>query len=186
MGFDPDNPNRKKIDGSKLRRVVDVADGATATATIGVSIAPRPTAASTSILRTASPPVAAATQIASIIGRTVVADTRRKILPLMFRSRRNDTRKRSRTGKREACSRPGGDRGAARVRSAAVVAGLGDRHGTYSNIDSLRQFKQAALDEGWVIVAADGVEVEKNKEGSMRWPCIAAAFDYLMAKLGRQ
>ncbi len=50
---------------------------------------------------------------------------------------------------------------------------------TYSNIDSMRQFKQAALDEGWVILAADAVEAEKNKEGSMRWPCIAAAFDYL-------
>jgi hypothetical protein len=51
----------------------------------------------------------------------------------------------------------------------------------YSNIDSLRQFKQAANDEGWVIIAADGVELEKNKEGSVRWPCLAAALDYLTA-----
>ena len=51
----------------------------------------------------------------------------------------------------------------------------------YSNIDSLRQFKDAALNENWVVLAADGVEAEKNKEGAMRWPCIAAAFDYLTA-----
>jgi hypothetical protein len=51
----------------------------------------------------------------------------------------------------------------------------------YSNIDSLRQFKQAAVDEGWVILAADGVEAEKDKEGSIKWPCAAASFDYLMA-----
>jgi hypothetical protein len=51
----------------------------------------------------------------------------------------------------------------------------------YSNIDSMRQFKQAAIDEGWVIMAADAVEAEKNKEGSLRWPTIAAAFDYLTA-----
>ncbi|HEV3410639.1 MAG TPA: glycogen-binding domain-containing protein [Chthoniobacterales bacterium] len=49
----------------------------------------------------------------------------------------------------------------------------------YSNIDSLRQFKQAALDEGWVIVAADAVEAEKNTEGGCRWPTLGAAFDHL-------
>jgi hypothetical protein len=51
----------------------------------------------------------------------------------------------------------------------------------YSNIDSLRQFKDAALNENWVVLAADCVEAEKNKEGANRWPCIAAAFDYLTA-----
>ena len=35
----------------------------------------------------------------------------------------------------------------------------------YSNIDSMRQFKQTAIDEGWVIMAADAVETEKNQEG---------------------
>ncbi len=51
----------------------------------------------------------------------------------------------------------------------------------YSNIDSLQQFKQAAVDEGWVVMAADAVEAEKNKEGGVRWPTIAAAFDYITA-----
>ncbi len=49
----------------------------------------------------------------------------------------------------------------------------------YSDIDSMRQFKDAAPAEGWVALAADAVEAEKDKEGSNRWPCIAAAFDYL-------
>jgi hypothetical protein len=33
----------------------------------------------------------------------------------------------------------------------------------YSNIDSMRQFKQTAIDEGWVIMAADAVQAEKNQ-----------------------
>jgi len=49
----------------------------------------------------------------------------------------------------------------------------------YSNIDSMQQFKQAAMDEGWVIMAADAVEAEKDQEGGPRWPTIAAAFDYI-------
>jgi dienelactone hydrolase len=49
----------------------------------------------------------------------------------------------------------------------------------YSNIDSLQQFKDAAAAEGWVTLAADGVETEAKKEGGDRWPTIAAAFDYL-------
>jgi hypothetical protein len=51
----------------------------------------------------------------------------------------------------------------------------------YSNIDSLRQFKDAALNENWVVLAADEVEAEKDKEGSQKWPCVGAAFDYLTA-----
>ncbi|MDQ6859862.1 MAG: glycogen-binding domain-containing protein [Verrucomicrobiota bacterium] len=51
----------------------------------------------------------------------------------------------------------------------------------YSNIDSLRQFKDAATAEGWVVLAADSVERENGKEGADRWPCIGAAFDYLTA-----
>ena len=50
---------------------------------------------------------------------------------------------------------------------------------TYSNIDSLRQFKDAANDAGWVVLAADAVEADKDKEGSWRYPCAGAAFDYL-------
>jgi hypothetical protein len=49
----------------------------------------------------------------------------------------------------------------------------------YSNIDALRQFKDSALAENWVILAADEVNAEPNKEGAMKWPCMAAAFDYL-------
>jgi len=49
----------------------------------------------------------------------------------------------------------------------------------YSNIDSMQQLKQAAMDEGWVIMAADAVEAEKDQEGGPRWPTIGAAFDYI-------
>ncbi len=50
---------------------------------------------------------------------------------------------------------------------------------TYSNIDALNQFKDAALSENWVVMAADEVEADKNKEGSQKWPCLAAGLDYL-------
>lgn len=49
----------------------------------------------------------------------------------------------------------------------------------YSNIDSMQQFKEAAVGEGWVIMAADAVEADKDKEGESRWPTIGAAFDYI-------
>ena len=49
----------------------------------------------------------------------------------------------------------------------------------YPNIDSLRQFKDSALAENWVVLAADEVEAEPNNEGGMKWPCMGAAFDYL-------
>jgi len=49
----------------------------------------------------------------------------------------------------------------------------------YSNIDALKQFKDSALSENWVILAADEVGAEPNKEGAMKWPCMGAAFDYL-------
>ncbi len=51
----------------------------------------------------------------------------------------------------------------------------------YSNIDAMQQFKDSALAEGWVLMAADSVEAEKNKEGDCRYPCIGAAFDYITA-----
>ena len=51
----------------------------------------------------------------------------------------------------------------------------------YPNIDSMNQFKQAALDENWVIMAADPPEAEKDKQGGWRWATIAAAMDYVVA-----
>jgi Glycogen recognition site of AMP-activated protein kinase len=51
----------------------------------------------------------------------------------------------------------------------------------YPNIDSLNQFKQAALDENWVIMAADPPEAEKDKQDGWRWATIAAAMDYVVA-----
>lgn len=53
----------------------------------------------------------------------------------------------------------------------------------YSNIDAMQQFKDAALREGWVIMAADAAEADKGKEGGWRYPCAGAAFDYMTAAL---
>jgi hypothetical protein len=50
-----------------------------------------------------------------------------------------------------------------------------------SNIDSMNQFKQAALEAGWIIMAADPMDTEKGDKGGWRWPTIAAAMDYLTA-----
>ena len=51
----------------------------------------------------------------------------------------------------------------------------------YSNIDAMGQFKQPAVEEGWVVLAADDVGAEKDKEGATREACTGAAFDYLGA-----
>ena len=49
----------------------------------------------------------------------------------------------------------------------------------YSNIDAMGQFRQAALAEGWVVLAADDIGAENGKEGGNREACTGAAFDYL-------
>ncbi len=51
----------------------------------------------------------------------------------------------------------------------------------YPNVDSLHQFQEAANDEGWVGLAADPVEAEKDEHAAWRWPCLAAALDYMGA-----
>ena len=50
-----------------------------------------------------------------------------------------------------------------------------------SNLDAMNQFKQAAVDEGWVIMAADPPPGEKDGKAEWRWPTIAAAMDYVVA-----
>jgi hypothetical protein len=169
--FDPENSNRTKVDGID-NSAVEISDT--------TNIVPRSSATATPPLRTATTPGAARNSTPSI--NSELSPTPGEILTLEVPL----------SDKRRAEAAKDGNAKLAHARMAIAVPQAFDPQKSwpvlvisnteaYSNIDSLRQFKQAAVDEGWVILAADGVEAEKDKEGSMRWPCIAAAFDYLTA-----
>lgn len=173
--FDPDNSNRTKADGIE-NSAVEVTAGTSQTATPSVALHATATALPNS--RTAPTP---ATIVTSVV-RSELSPTPGEILILEVPL----------SDKRRAEAVKDGNAKIAHARIAiAVPQGFDPQKSwptlvianteAYSNIDSLRQFKQSVVDEGWVALAADDVEAEKNKEGSTRWPCIAAAFDYLIS-----
>ncbi len=51
----------------------------------------------------------------------------------------------------------------------------------YGNIDAMNEFKDAATAEGWIIMAADPIEAEKDAHGAWRSPCSVAGLDQLAA-----
>jgi hypothetical protein len=175
--FDPENPARSKVDGIE-NSAVEISDG------LGTSAAPTVAPASTPIATPGSQTTATPVPTTS-----TASATKKELSPipgeiLTLEVPLSDKR-RGEAGKE-------GNAKLAHARMAiAVPQGFDPQKPwpilvicnteAYSNIDSLRQFKQAAVDEGWMILAADGVETEKDKEGSIKWPCAAAAFDYLTA-----
>ena len=172
--FDPENANRTKSDGIE-NSAVDITDGSATAA--AQTTAPQLAVAATPNLRTASTPATS-----SFLSTTEADLTPTPGEVLTIEVPLSD--------KRHAEATKEGSPKLMHARLAIVVPQGFDPQKSwpifvvanteeYSNIDSLQQFKQAAVDEGWVILAADGVELEKNKEGSIRWPCLGAAFDYL-------
>lgn len=165
--FDPENPKRKQVDGVE-NSAVEISDtgvasvATTATASANPPLSPRPAASFTT-----------SSMLSPTPGEILITEV-------------------SLSAKQRADAAREDYRGLVHARMAiAVPQGFDPQKSwpllvvsnteAYSNIDSLRQFKQAALDEGWIVLAADAVEAEKNKEGGCRWPTIAAAFDYLTA-----
>lgn len=51
----------------------------------------------------------------------------------------------------------------------------------YANLDAMKEFKEAAIAEGWIIMGADPIEAEKDEKGGWRSPCSVAGLDYLAA-----
>jgi hypothetical protein len=168
--FDPKNPNRKTVDGIE-NSAIEISDGGSGSGL--------PTPQSTATPSATPVP----TPESSVRGNTAaLAPTPGEIFTLDVSLSQN----------RRAEAAKDGNARLAHAKMAITVPQNFDPQKpwpvliisnteAYSNIDSMRQFKQAAIDEGWVIMAADAVEAEKNKEGSPRWPTIAAAFDYLTA-----
>jgi hypothetical protein len=167
--FDPNNPNRKTVNGIE-NSVIEVTDESAATATTKSTASP------------SAKPIPSATVSSSPISSTssALTPTPGEILTLEVPL----------SDKRRAEAAKDDHPNLAHAKFAIAVPQNFDPQKawpmlvisnteSYSNIDSLRQFKDAALAEGWVILAADAVEAEKDKEGSPRWPTIAAAFDYI-------
>jgi len=165
--FDPKASNRKTVNSIE-NSAVEVTDDAGSNAITSTS-PPRP-AATTSGSSTASRP---STTLSPTPGEVLTIE-----VPL--------------SDKRRAEAAKDGNARLARAKMAlAVPPGFDSQKSwpilvisnteAYSNIDSMQQFKDAAITEGWVTMAADGVETAKDKEGGDRWPTIGAAFDYITA-----
>jgi hypothetical protein len=170
--FDPKNPNRKTINGIE-NSAIEISDGGSGSEspTPRLASAPSVTPSATAV---ATPATSASSNTAAL------APTPGEILTLEVPL----------SAKRRAEAAKDGNTRLAHAKMAIAVPQNFDPQKSwpvlvisnteaYSNIDSMRQFKDAAIAEGWVIMAADGVETEKNKEGGDRWPTIAAAFDYI-------
>jgi AMP-activated protein kinase-like protein len=170
--FDPENSNRKKVDGIE-NSVVEVGG---ASSTPAASVAAQRSAIATPRLTTATTP-ATTTKVPS---PSELSPTPGEILTLEIPLSAKRIAEAAKEGNAKLAHAKMGiavPQGfdSAKLWPVLVIANTE----AYSNIDAMRQFKQAANDEGWVILAADGVEAEKDKEGSIKWPCVAAAFDYL-------
>ncbi|HEX8680280.1 MAG TPA: hypothetical protein VF683_09990 [Chthoniobacterales bacterium] len=178
--FDPDNAKRKQVDGVD-NSAAEVTGASTALSTPSTAPSIFPTA--TPATRSAMTPAALASSPAPAALTPTPGEILITTVPLSEKRRQEARRD-------EDCR----DVANAKV-AVAVPQGFDPQKSwpvfvvanteAYSNIDSLRQFKQAAVDEGWVILAADGVEAEKNKEGGCRGATVAAALDYLSASWPR-
>ena len=171
--FDPDNPSRTKVDGIENSNV-EISDGGGASSTNSI------TPAATATPSLATTPIATATATSS--NRAALAPAPGEILEMevpLSDKRRAEAAKEQHPKLAHAKMGLAVPQGFNPQQSWPILVVSNTE--AYSNIDSMRQFKQAANDEGWMVLAADAVEAEKNKEGSPRWPCIAAAFDYLTA-----
>jgi hypothetical protein len=165
--FDPKNPNRKTVNGVE-NSAVEVRDDAGST-----------TATSTS---TPSPTSTSAPSITSTTTSGSLAPTPGEILSLevpLSEKRRGEAVKDGNAKMTHARIAIAVPQGFDPQKSWPILVICNTE--AYSNIDSMQQFKDAAVAEGWVILAADAVEAEKNKEGAFRWPSTAAAFDYITA-----
>jgi AMP-activated protein kinase-like protein len=183
--FDPDNPNRTKSDGIENSAIKIAADNSTAATAAPVASTVSSTSPSTSAVR--SSPTPSSTVASHGLGlkpevnfSPAPGDVVTVEVPLSAR-RRADVLKDKEANQKVMHARigiavpPGFDSS----RSSPILIVTNTE--AYSNIDSLRQFKDAAVAEGWVVLAADDVEAEKDKEGSTKWQCMGAAFDYLTA-----
>jgi hypothetical protein len=172
--FDPKNPNRKTVNGVE-NSAIEITDGGSAVMAPAVG----------SISTPAATPAGSVAEAPSVPGKATsspagLSPTSGEILTLEVPL----------SAKRRAEAAKDGNARLAHAKMALAVPPSFDPQKSwpvlvisnteaYSNIDSMRQFKDAAIAEGWMIMAADGVETEKNKEGGDRWPTIAAAFDYI-------
>ena len=174
--FDPENSKRKQVDGVE-NSAAELSGATTATATpagtplTAATATPVPRVAATASPVSSTPPPAPISPTpGEILITTIPLSEKRRA-----GARRDEDCRRIATAKIGIAVPQGFD--PEKSWPVFIVANTQ----AYSNIDSLRQYKQAALDEGWVILAADGVEAENSQEGGCRWPTLAAALDYLTA-----
>ena len=183
--FDPKNPNRKTVDGIE-NSVVEIGsdDPVSSSATSSSPVLPAARTPLAQPVTTPSRPASASTSsIASIRGGTVTlsptpGETLVVEVPLSPAERSEAAKKgsaRLTTAKLSLAVPPGFD--PQKSWPMLVVSNTEN----YASADALNQFKQAANEEGWVTLAADPLESEKDEHGNWRWPCLAAGLDYIVS-----
>ena len=183
--FDPENSNRKKVDGvenSSVEIAAEAAVSVTATAT-AAPIAPMVALPSATVSRGFTQRSASALSSASVApslpALTPTPGTLSTVEVPLSAKRRADAVKDGNPKLAHTKVAIGVPNGFDPQKSWPVLVICNTE--AYSNIDAMNMYKQAALDEGWIIMAADDVESEKNQEGGTREACAGAAFDYLGA-----
>lgn len=171
--FDPDNPKRKNVNGAE-NSAIEIADSETSKVQ-AVAAATSSATASATVSKGAT--LSSATRPANL---AALAPSPGEVFTLEVPL----------SAKRRADAAQDGNAKLAHTKIALAVPNGFDPQQSwpmlvicntegYSNIDAMNMYKQAALDEGWIVMAADDVEAEKNREGATREACAGAAFDYL-------
>jgi predicted esterase len=176
--FDPNNPNRKKVDGIENSSIEIVGGtpppgGPSAIASSTPSTTATPSLTSSGSIGPSPAITSTAATLAPTPGEVLSLE-----VPL--------------SAKQRAEAAKAGNPRLANARMAVAVPQGFDPQKSWPvivinntldapNIDAMNQFKQAAVDEGWVIMAADAPDSEKDDKGAWRWPTIAAAIDYVIA-----
>ncbi len=154
--FDPENPNRKTVNGVD-NSAIEIGDNPASAA----SVAPTPAAATnTSTLQ----PTPAKSSRPTFLSR-----------PRFARSRRREGTPKLTTTHVAISVSPSFDP----AKSWPIL--LINNTENYPNIDSLHEFKDAANAAGWIALAGDPTAEERSEDGGWRSPCSVDALDALAA-----
>ncbi len=163
--FDPANPQRKTVDGIE-NSAIEIGEGSPNPSALG-SVAAAPSVEPRAATISSTP----AAGLAPTPGEELITEVKLTPAHRALAAREGNTR--LTTARMALVVPPGFD--PAKPWPILVI----NNTENYSNIDAMREFKEAALAEGWIILAADPIESEKDAQGGWRSPCSVAALDYL-------
>ena len=173
--FDPKNPNITKSDGVENSALeVGASDANVSTAPVLTPPPPAATSTVSSLLpRSKLSTSAAAASLAPIPGQVLLTEV--KLSPAERSDAAKEGNARLTTARMAISVPPAFD--SQKLWPILII----NNTLNFANADSMNQFKEAANNEGWIAMAADPIESEKDEHAAWRWPCLAASLDYLVA-----